>query len=44
MAEKKTDYVKAKTLEKIQGDIILILGERSNGNSFAVKELLIKKA
>lgn len=44
MAEKKTDYVKAKTLEKIQGDIILILGERSNGKSFAVKELLIKRA
>ena len=44
MTEKKTDYVKAKTLEKIQGDIILILGERSNGKSFAVKELLIKRA
>ena len=30
-------FLKAKTLEKIQGDIILILGERSNGKSFAVK-------
>ena len=42
----KTDYVKAKTLEKIAGDnsIILILGERSNGKSFAVKELVVKAA
>ena len=42
----KTDYVKASTIKQIAGDndIILILGERSNGKSFAVKELLIKLA
>lgn len=42
----KTDYVKASTIKQIAGDndIILILGERSNGKSFAVKELLIKQA
>lgn len=44
MSDKKTDYVKAKTIESIQGDIILIVGERSNGKSFAVKELLLKRA
>ena len=44
--EEKTDYVKASTVEKIAGDndIIILLGERSNGKSFAVKELLIKRA
>ena len=42
----KTDFVKAKTVEKIAGDndIIILLGERSNGKSFAVKELLLKRA
>ena len=44
--EAKTDYVKASTLEKIAQDnqLVLIIGERSNGKSFACKELLIKRA
>lgn len=44
--KEKTDYVKASTLEKIAQDnqLVLIIGERSNGKSFACKELLIKKA
>lgn len=44
--KEKIDYVKAKTVEKIAAthDIVLLLGERANGKSFAVKELLIKNA
>lgn len=40
----KLDYVQAKIIDKIAADMIIILGERSNGKSFAVKELLIKDA
>lgn len=40
----KENYVKAKTLKDINADIIIILGERSNGKSFAVKECVIKDA
>ena len=38
------NYVKAKTLKSIDADIILILGERSNGKSFSVKECILKDA
>ena len=45
--KKKDDrivYVKASTLDKIQADVVLVLGERTNGKSFATKEMLIKHA
>ena len=44
--EPKTDYVKASMLEKIAQDncFVLILGERSNGKSFACKEYALKRA
>ena len=42
--EKKTDYVKYEVIKKINASIVIILGERSNGKSFAIKELAIKDA
>ena len=40
------NYVKCDTIKKIaaNNDIIILLGERSNGKSFAVKEYLLKAA
>lgn len=38
------DFVKSSFIKKIDCDILLILGERSNGKSFAVKETIIKDA
>ena len=40
----KNITVRSETVDRIQGDMIILLGERSNGKSFAVKELLIKRA
>lgn len=44
--KEKITFVKASTLEKIgkQGRVCLVLGERTNGKSFACKELVIKRA
>lgn len=44
MATKKLNYVKSETVKKIAGDYILLLGERSNGKSYAVKNLCIEQA
>lgn len=45
MANKKLQYVKSSTIDKIlkSCDWLLILGERSNGKSYASKNLIIKK-
>ena len=45
MANKKLQYVKSSTVDKIlkSCDWLLILGERSNGKSYASKNLIIKK-
>lgn len=44
--EKKTkpNYVKKSTIDKIKADYVILLGQRSNGKSFALKEKLIKDA
>ena len=44
MKIKDNGYVKASVIDMIDADIVLILGERSNGKSFAVKQLLLQKA
>jgi len=38
-----SNYVKREFISKIQGNYILIVGQRSNGKSFAVKEDIIKR-
>lgn len=45
MANKKLDYVKSATIDKILKTCnwLLVLGERSNGKSYASKNLIIKK-
>lgn len=40
--KEKIEYVKSSVIASINADFILILGERSNGKSFACKELAIK--
>ena len=42
--DNKIKYVKAETLDKISGSVVIVLGERSNGKSFAVKQLLLERA
>ena len=41
---KKNNYVKRDFIAKIDAEYIIILGQRSNGKSFAVKEDIIKRA
>lgn len=45
MSNKKLNYVKQSTIKKVldKTDIALILGERSNGKSYASKNLIIKE-
>lgn len=38
---KKPKYVKRRTVEQIDADYIILLGQRSNGKSFAVKESVL---
>ena len=40
----RENFVKSSFIKKIPADIILLLGERANGKSFAVKETVIKDA
>ena len=44
MSNKKLNFVKQETLKKLNGDYCIILGERSNGKSYAVKGLCIADA
>ena len=41
MGNKKKNYVSAKKVKSIQADYILLLGERANGKSYCVKNILI---
>lgn len=45
MANKKLNYVKSSTIEKIarKCDYLLLLGERSNGKSYGSKSLIVSK-
>lgn len=40
----KIKYVSYKTLDKIDAEFIIVLGQRSNGKSYAVKELALRNA
>lgn len=44
MKSKKLPYVKRDFISKIDAEYIVILGQRANGKSFAVKEDVIKRA
>ena len=44
MKKQKNNYVKRDFINKIDAQYIVILGQRSNGKSFAVKEEIIKNA
>lgn len=43
MANKKKNYVSVDKIRKINTDYLLLLGERSNGKSYAVKSLILKE-
>lgn len=42
--EKKIKFVSYKTLKRIDADYIIVVGQRSNGKSYAVKELCLRDA
>ena len=44
MKNKKNNYVKRDFISKIDAEYIIIMGQRTNGKSFAVKEDIIKRA
>ena len=39
--KKKYNFVKRKIIESIQAQFIILLGQRSNGKSFSVKESVL---
>lgn len=43
MSNKRLKYVSANKLKKIECDYLLLLGERSNGKSYAVKSLILSE-
>lgn len=40
--EEKIKYVSANVVDKIDANVVILLGERTNGKSFAIKELMLK--
>lgn len=39
--DKRKKFVKRSTVERIEGDYIILLGQRSNGKSYCVKEMVL---
>lgn len=43
MSNKRKNYVSSKKVASIDADYVLLLGERANGKSFAIKSLILKE-